>query len=77
MEIVVFLAVVFVIAAVLIWRSRRGTSQGLESLTAGVPDDLRNKYGGFDVRGSQAGIGGHVGGGGMDGGGSDGSGGGL
>ena len=43
MDLFVFLGVAFVGAVFLIWRSRRGTSRGLDTLTKGLPDDLRDK----------------------------------
>lgn len=43
MELWAFLGVAFVGVAYLIWRSRRGTSRGIDTLTKGLPDDLRDK----------------------------------
>jgi hypothetical protein len=47
MEFFLFLGLAFVGAAFFIWRSRRGTSNDLDSLTKGLPDDLRDKNGGM------------------------------
>ncbi len=72
MELWAFLGLAFVLAVVLIWRSRRRTSGGPESMIAGLPDDLRDKRGGIVT--GQGGYGGHGGGGGAGGGGGGGGG---
>ena len=43
MEFFIFLALVVPVGALLLWRSRTRTSDGPESLTTGLPDDLRDK----------------------------------
>ena len=43
MEFFLFLGLAFVGAVFFIWRSRRRTSDGVDSLTKGLPDDLRDK----------------------------------
>jgi hypothetical protein len=45
MELWIGIGVVFVLVLVFLWRSRRGTT-GRESLTQGMPDDLRDKNSG-------------------------------
>jgi hypothetical protein len=75
MEFVLFWGGAFVLAVYLIWRVRRGTSTGPETLTKGLPDDLRDKGTGSTAITHGGGVGGHVGGGGGDGGGSAGGGG--
>jgi hypothetical protein len=47
MEFWAFLGVAFVVVPFFIWRSRRGTSRGLDTLNKGLPDDLRDKNGGM------------------------------
>ncbi len=70
MEFVLFLAVVFVGAIVYLWRSRVRTSNDLDSLTKGLPDDLRDKNTGSIGVSHGGGVGGSGGFG--DGGGSSG-----
>ena len=65
MEFWAFLGAAFVLVIVFIWRSRRGTSSGLETLTKGLPDDLRDKNTG--LIGSPHGGGGNGAGGGTGG----------
>jgi hypothetical protein len=43
MEFFAFLGLAFVVVVAFIWRSRRGTSSGPDTLTKGLPDDLRDK----------------------------------
>jgi hypothetical protein len=43
MELFVFLGLAFVGVVFYLWRSRRRTSRDVDSLTKGLPDDLRNK----------------------------------
>lgn len=47
MELFAFLGAAFVLVIYFIWRSRRGTSSGPETLMKGLPDDLRDKNGGM------------------------------
>ena len=47
MEFFLFLGLVLVGAVFFLRRSRAGTSQGPETLTKGLPDDLRDKNGGM------------------------------
>jgi hypothetical protein len=47
MEFFLFLGLAFVGVVFFIWRSRRGTSRGLDTLTKGLPDDLRDKNAGM------------------------------
>jgi hypothetical protein len=47
MDLFVFLGLAFAGVVFLIWRSRRGTSRGLDTLTKGLPDDLRDKNAGM------------------------------
>lgn len=47
MEFFVFLGLAFVIVTYFIWRSRVGTTNDVDSLTKGLPDDLRDKNGGM------------------------------
>jgi hypothetical protein len=42
-----FLGIAFVGIVYFIWRSRRGTSRGLDTLNKGLPDDLRDKNAGM------------------------------
>jgi hypothetical protein len=46
MELFAGVAVVFIAGVFFLWRSRRGTSNDLESMTKGLPDDLRDKNSG-------------------------------
>ena len=48
MEFVIFLVLVFVGGVFFLWRSRVRTSNDLDSLTKGLPDDLRDKNTGID-----------------------------
>ena len=48
MEFFLFLGLAFVGAVYFIWRSRVRTSRDVESLTKGLPDDLRDKNTGLD-----------------------------
>ena len=48
MEFVLFLALAFVGAVYYLWRSRVRTSNDVDSLTRGLPDDLRDKNSGLD-----------------------------
>jgi len=43
MELWAFLGLAFVVVASFIWRSRRRTSMGIDTMTKGLPDDLRDK----------------------------------
>jgi cbb3-type cytochrome oxidase subunit 3 len=43
MEFFLFLGLAFVGAVFYLWRSRRRTSDDVESMTKGMPDDLRDK----------------------------------
>ena len=47
MEFWAFLGLAFVGVVYFIWRSRRGTSRGLDTLNKGLPDDLRDKNAGM------------------------------
>jgi len=47
MELLLFIVAAFVVPTVLIWRSRRRTSRGLDTLSKGLPDDLRDKNAGM------------------------------
>jgi hypothetical protein len=71
MEFWLFLGLVFVGPIFYLWRSRRRTSGGVDSLTKGLPDDLRNKQTIENTRGALHGPYGGTGGfGGFDGGGN-------
>ena len=48
MEFVIFLVLVFVGGVFFLWRSRVRTSNDVDSLTKGLPDDLRDKNTGID-----------------------------
>lgn len=65
MEFFLFLALAFVAMVVFLWRSRVRTSKDLDSLTKGLPDDLRDKNTGvigFPHGGGGNGTGGGTGG---------------
>ena len=47
MELWIGIGLAFVVTVFFLWRSRRGTSSGLEAQTKGLPDDLRDKNGGM------------------------------
>lgn len=47
MELFLFLGLAFVGAVFFIWRSRARTSRDLDSMTKGLPDDLRDKNDGM------------------------------
>lgn len=47
MELFAFLGLALVVVVAVIWRSRRATSSGTESLSKGLPDDLRDKNAGM------------------------------
>ena len=47
MELPVFILGAFVAIVFFLWRSRRHTSSGPDSLTKGLPDDLRDKNAGM------------------------------
>jgi hypothetical protein len=47
MEFFAFLGLAFVGVVFFIWRSRRRTSTGPDTLTRGLPDDLRDKNDGM------------------------------
>ena len=47
MEFFVFLGLAFVVVTYFIWRSRVRTTNDADSLTKGLPDDLRDKNGGM------------------------------
>lgn len=70
MEWALFLALMFFGAIFYLWRSRVRTSNDLDSLTKGLPDDLRDKYPGSIGVSHGGGVGGTGGFG--DGGGSSG-----
>lgn len=52
MEFFLFLGLAFVGVVFYLWRSRRRTTSDVESLTKGLPDDLRNKQTIENTRGS-------------------------
>ena len=68
MEFFLFLGLAFVGAVFFIWRSRVRTSQDVEALTKGLPDDLRDKQTIENTRGAVHGP--YGGTGGFDGGGN-------
>ena len=47
MEFFVFLGLALVVVTYFIWRSRVRTTNDADSLTKGLPDDLRDKNGGM------------------------------
>jgi hypothetical protein len=47
MELLVFFGLVLAACVYFLWRSRKGGSRGPENLTAGLPDDLRDKNAGM------------------------------
>jgi hypothetical protein len=47
MEFFAFLGLAFAGVVYYLWRSRRGTSRGLDTMNKGRPDDLRDKNGGM------------------------------
>ena len=69
MEFWLFLGAVFLLLVVAIWRSRRVGTRGVESLTQGLPNDMRDRHTVENTRGHVQGPIGGVGGG-FDGGGS-------
>ena len=69
MEFFLFLGLAFVGAVFFIWRSRVRTSRDLDSMTKGLPDDLRDKQTIENTRGAVHGPYGGIGGG-FDGGGN-------
>jgi cbb3-type cytochrome oxidase subunit 3 len=47
MEFFLFLGLAFAGVVLFLWRSRTRTTRDAESLTKGLPDDLRNKHDGM------------------------------
>lgn len=46
MELWIGIGVAFAAVVFFLWRSRRGTSNDLDAMTTGLPDDLRDKNSG-------------------------------